>query len=83
MQPVDSKEKLESLPGSEDKDFWLEADIHTGITPHNEFANHGHYFERSSGRSAQCVGCGWGFELDPGDTVEDGHLYDSKGKLII
>lgn len=73
---------LEDLPESQDKDFWLEADVHTGITPHNEFQNHGHYFERIKGHQAQCS-CGWGFELDPGDQIKEGHLYDRSNKLVI
>jgi len=84
MEPKSSdKKNLDDLPGSQDSDFWLGAEIHTGITPHEWKPDKGHYFERVSGHQAYCEGCGWGFELDPGDKIIDGHLYDKSGKLII
>ena len=76
------KSKLDELPGSESK-FWEYAEVHTGIKPHNEFSEDGHFFIRITGRQAQCTHCHWGFELDPGDKIEDGHLYTKEGKLVI
>ena len=75
--------KLPDLPPSSDGDFWLEAEIHTGIVP--EAVNQGgtHYFERISGHQAYCKHCNWGFQLDSGDKIVDGHLFDKKGKLVI
>ena len=83
--------KLDALPPSEDGDFWLEAEIHTGLTVlhTSEAAKQAeenrtkHYFVRTTGRQAQCNHCDWGFELDPGDKIENGHLYDKKGTLVI
>ena len=82
-QKSSGNEKLPNLPPSEDKDFWLEAEIHTGLLPEEVNKGGEHYFVRTTGRQAQCNHCGWGFELDPGDKVVDGHLYDKKGKLVI
>lgn len=76
------KVKLDDLPGSQ-SDYWKDAEVHTGIKPHNEFSEGGHFFIRTTGRQAQCTHCYWGFELDPGDKIVDGHLYDRNGKLVI
>lgn len=78
-----TKQKLDDLPGSDDKDFWLDADVNSGIVPHGIFDDHKHYFKRVKGHQAQCKGCGWGFELDPGDLIEKGHLYDKTNKFVI
>ena len=75
-------QKLEDLPKSDDE-FWKEAEIHTGIVPHDILATHGHYFKRVSGHQAYCEGCGWGFQLEPGDKIIDGHLYNKEGELVI
>jgi len=75
--------KLNDLPSSEDGDFWLDAEIHTGLEPHDAFEDHKHHLELKTAHQAQCPGCGWGFELDPGDKVIDGHLYDKRGKFVI
>lgn len=77
-----SSKRLDDLPESQ-SDFWKDAEVHTGIVPHNILADHGHYFKRVSGHQAYCEGCGWGFQLDSGDKIIDGHLYDKKKKLII
>lgn len=78
-----NKKKLDDLPPSENKEFWGDAEIHTGITPHSELSEDGHHFIRVAGNEAQCTKCHWGFYLDPGDYVEDGHLYTAKKKFII
>jgi hypothetical protein len=78
-----SKTNLDELPASSDSDFWLEAEIHTNLTPEEVNKSGEHYFIRTTGRQAQCQHCDWGFELDPGDKIIDGHLYDKKGTLII
>ncbi len=91
QNPEAKKPKLPELPPSEDKDFWLEAEIHTGLEGlTKEEADKKvkedkdkHYFVRTTGRQAQCTHCDWGFELDPGDKIIDGHLYDKNGTLVI
>lgn len=75
--------KLESLPASDDRDFWSEADIHTNIVPKVLFEDEPHYLVRISGHQAHCTHCNWGFELDPGDNIVDGHLYNDSGILVI
>lgn len=85
------KDKLLDLPPSSDADFWLDAETHTGLTvlhtseaaKQAEDNRDKHFFVRTSGRQAQCQHCDWGFELDPGDKIESGHLYDEKGTLVI
>jgi hypothetical protein len=79
---METKQKLDDLPKSEDKDFWLDAEIHMGLIA-KENPLDIHYFVRVSGRQAQCKNCDWGFELDPGDRIENGHLYERTGKLVI
>lgn len=74
---------LDPLPPSTDKEFWENADINTNITPEPVYKPTGHYFVKTRGRSAYCSHCSWGFDLDPGDKVDDGHLYDKDGKLVI
>jgi len=81
MEPKSSKRRLDDLPESGSK-FW-DGEVNTGLTPHSILDEHGHYFERVTGHQAYCEGCGWGFQLDPGDKITDGHLYDKKGKLVI
>lgn len=78
---MEIKTKLDDLPESNDK-FWEHAEIHTGLLVKDD-PNEKHYFVRTSGRQAQCNLCDWGFELDPGDRIEEGHLYTKKGKLVI
>lgn len=74
---------LDSLPASSDKEFWGEdADINTNLTPQITF-DQVHSFRRVSGHEAYCDHCGWGFALDPGDRIKDGHLYTGEGKLVI
>jgi hypothetical protein len=83
MQQEGSKGRLESLPSSNDTDFWAEADVHTGIEPKVMFLDQNHYFERVSGHQAMCRHCDWGFQLDPGDKIIDGHLFDRTGKKVL
>jgi len=78
---MENKQKLDDLPQSDDK-FWEGAEIHMGLVTKDDPADV-HYFVRTTGRQAQCRGCDWGFELDPGDWIEDGHLYTKEGKLVI
>lgn len=75
-------DKLDSLPESSDKEFWAEADIHTNIKP-EPFFDQKHYFERVYGHQAQCTHCGWGFQLDSGDQIIDGHLFDKQDKKVL
>jgi len=85
-------EKLANLPKSDDQDFWLDAEINTNIPgllkqfetdKLVEEQRKNHYFVRTTGRQAQCQHCDWGFELEPGDLIKEGHLYDKKGNLVI
>lgn len=75
--------KLDDLPESSDKEFWGEADVHTNITPQKIFDEGGHNFVRVTGHEAYCHHCGWGFALDGGDKIKDGHLFSRDGKLVI
>jgi hypothetical protein len=78
-----SAQKLKDLPPSNDKGFWQDAEVHTNLIPHTEHSEKGHYFERIPGNEARCKNCTWGFALDPGDKITDGHLYTKDGKLVI
>lgn len=76
------KSDLDALPASDDKEFWSEADVHTNIKP-VPFFDQAHVLKRVAGHQAQCTHCDWGFQLDPGDKIVDGHLIDRAGKKII
>jgi len=78
---MDTKQ-LEDLPASSDKEFWGEAEVNTNLTPQKMF-DEAHYFIRVTGHEAYCQHCNWGFALDPGDKVKDGHLYSKDGQLVI
>jgi hypothetical protein len=78
----ENQKRLDDLPPSDDK-YWEYADINTGIIPKEINDENGHYFVRVTGHEAQCRYCSWGFALDPGDKVKDGHLFDKTGKLVI
>lgn len=80
MEQRSSKEKLDDLPASTDK-FW-DGEVNV-VEPKVPFMKQPHYFERVRGHEAQCTHCDWGFELDPGDKIEGGHLYSKQGKKII
>jgi hypothetical protein len=73
---------LDPLPESQNK-FWEGAEVHTNIVPQPVNNDNNHYFVRIKGHEAQCTHCDWGFVLDPGDKILDGHLYDRSGKLVI
>jgi len=75
------KTNLPDLPGTNDKKFWGDAECYLN-TPSDVYSPGPHYFERVSGHSAQCKHCNWGFQLEPGDKVENGHVY-SNGKIVI
>lgn len=75
------KQALDDLPPSEDKEFWAEADMHK-VEPRNMF-DQTHFFIRVYGHQAQCTHCHWGFQLDPGDKVIEGHLFNVKNEKII
>ncbi len=76
------KNRLDDLPSSSDTDFWADADCHIDIRPVSWFKQI-HYFIRVAGHQAQCKDCDWGFQLDPGDKIIDGHLFNRKGRKII
>lgn len=81
---MDQKQgKLDPLPESANKEFWGDADIHTNIIPQKITEDEKHYFVRVSGHEGYCHHCNWGFALDGGDKIKDGHLYDKEGKLVI
>jgi hypothetical protein len=81
---------FEPLPESKSK-FWEHAEIHTDLSwqTKEDAAKEvrgtltEHYFVRIPGHQAQCTHCNWGFQLDSGDRVRDGHLYDKLGELVI
>lgn len=77
------KASLNDLPGSEDKEFWEEAEVHTNLVAEDFLKEHKHFLNKVRGNEAYCEGCGWGFQLDPGDEIRDGHLYNKTGKYII
>lgn len=75
---------LPDLPNSQDKEFWGDGEVHTNLVPQDVPTNgKEHYFIRKTGHEAQCTHCDWGFALDPGDKIKDGHLYDKSGTLVI
>lgn len=74
--------QLDSLPGST-SDFWEHAEVNTNIVPQLVHSFSRHFFVRVKGHEAQCTHCDWGFVLDPGDYVKDGHLFDKQGNLVI
>lgn len=74
--------QLDDLPPSSDKEFWKDADVNTGLEPVKMF-DQVHYFMRIPGHQAQCNHCSWGFQLDPGDKIIDGHLFDRFGKKVL
>lgn len=84
--------KLDDLPTSSNKEFWEDAQVYTDLPKilsqqeAEELINRNlksHYFVRVTGHQAQCLHCMWGFQLDPGDRIKDGHLYDKEGQLVI
>jgi hypothetical protein len=81
-QPRSQRESLEDLPETQSK-FWEGAEVHTGIVPHDFKPESGHSFVRKSGREAYCEGCNWGFALDPGDKIIEGHLYNRNKEFVI
>ncbi len=76
-----NRKKLDDLPVNESK-FW-DGEVHANIVPHDWFADHLHFFIRVTGHEAYCEGCGWGFALDGGDKIIEGHLYTKEGKFVI
>lgn len=90
-QKSSQAKNLDPLPESEDKEFWSEAETHSNLSWQSkaeaqreaEESRPKHYFIRSAGHEAKCTHCDWGFVLDPGDKIVDGHLYDKSGKLVI
>lgn len=84
MQQTDSKKSLDPLPPNDNKEFWGDAEMHGNIIPQKvAFFDQPHFFIRVTGHEAQCTHCDWGFALDPGDKVKEGHLYDKNGDLVI
>lgn len=81
MEPK-TKSKFEDFPPNDDLDFWGDSEVHGNLKPQRYFDDN-HFFIRVSGRNAQCNDCTWGFALDVGDKVVDGHVYNKDGKIII
>ncbi len=73
---------LDELPPNTDLDFWSLAEVNGGLKPQRLFDDN-HFFVRVDGRNAQCSHCTWGFALDPGDKIIDGHLFDKEGVKVI
>lgn len=76
-----SSKKLEDLPEST-SEFW-DGEVNSNLTPHSELSEKGHYFEYVTAVTAECKKCHWGFQLDPGDKIRKGHLYNRTGKFVI
>jgi hypothetical protein len=74
------KSQLPDLPDSRNE-FW-DGEVNV-IEPKTKFFDEPHRFERVSGRQARCTHCDWGFELDPGDKIKNGHLYTKSGKKVL
>lgn len=79
---MEPKAQLDALPPSDDKEFWEGADVHK-VEPKVMFLDQKHNFIRVAGHQAQCTHCDWGFQLEPGDKIIDGHLVDKTGKQVI
>ncbi len=75
-----SNNKLPPLPKSDDKDFWQgEVEI---IEMHDkERCTHSGYLTMRE-RTAYCMNCNAGWELDGRDQILDGHLYRDNIKII-
>lgn len=78
---MQKNENLAPLPESKNE-FWESAEVHTNLVP-KQINQGDHYFKYTSAVTAQCTHCDWGFQLDPGDVIKNGHLFDKKGTLII
>lgn len=78
---MENVNRLDNLPSSDDKEFW-DGEVFTNLKP-ERFYDDDHFFVRMSGREVQCTKCTWGFALDPGDYVKDGHVYTKDGKLLV
>lgn len=76
------REKLPDLPSSNDEEFWGDAEKFQGI-PEAVNAEGPHYFILIRGKEVYCQHCGWGFMLDKGDTVKDGHVFSIEKHLVI
>jgi hypothetical protein len=89
-QPDSTRESnLDPLPDTR-AEYWKEAEVHQVPWQTKDEARaevkrtlKDHYFIRVSGHQAQCTHCDWGFQLDRGDKIKDGHLYDIDGELVI
>ena len=73
------KEKLESLPASDDKE-WGEAEIQSW--PLKEPKKCEHYFMYLTAGQVKCKNCHIGFFLGIGDSLKEGHLY-RQNKLVL
>ena len=88
MEPLEkpagspARKKLDDLPENENE-MWDKAEVHGNINPQPAHTTGPHFFIRKSGREAQCTHCDWGFALEPGDRIENEHLYDKTSKLVI
>lgn len=77
------KVQLDDLPESVNE-FWDGEKYRIELfEPKVKFFDQPHYFERVRGHQAYCNHCSYGFELDPGDKIKEGHLYNKKGRKII
>ena len=77
-----AKPALPDLPPNEDEKFWGDAEQYR-IVPEATLSDGPHEFEHVMGHQAYCNHCGWGFELDIGDRVKNGHVYTKKNRLVI
>ncbi len=82
QQEPNDMQQLDDLPASDNK-FWDGEVNRIELEEPKKFFDQIHYFERVSSRQAYCEHCDYGFEVDPGDIIENGHLYTKDGKLVI
>ena len=60
------------LPASDDKKFWLDADMHKVKPKHN---NCRHEFVRLNSREVECKFCHAGYVLDKRSILKNGRIY--------
>lgn len=78
---MEAKPNLPDLPNNDDE-FWEGAEKYIN-KPEAVNSDGPHYFELVRGKEGYCGHCGWGFLLDKGDEVKEGHVYDGEGHLVI
>lgn len=73
---------LPDLPENSDAEFWGDAEKYI-VNPKATNSEGPHYFNYDHANGAYCAHCGWGFLLDKGDSISEGHVYDVENHLVI